>query len=92
MDHKISVIVHVDLDGRNVRIAVAGCLTEHSQRALHPLIRRACTLTSNVQVIVDLSEVHHIEPLGLELLRQAVARAEVVGARPPVHVVVAESS
>ena len=92
MDHKISVTVHVDLDGRNVRIVVTGCLTEFSQRALHLLIRRARTLTSNVQVTVDLSEVRHVEPLGLELLRQAVDQDEAVGTRSPLHLVVAEPS
>ena len=92
MDHKISVTVHVDLDGRNVRIVVTGCLTEFSQRALHLLIRRARTLTSNVQVTVDLSEVRHVEPLGLALLRQAVDQDEAVGTRSPLHLVVAEPS
>ena len=92
MDHKISVTVHVDLDGRNVRIVVTGCLTEFSQRALHPLIRRARTLTPTVEVTVDLTRVRHLEPLGLDLLRQAVDQDGAGGTRSPVHLVVAQPS
>lgn len=92
MDHKISVTVHVDLDGQYVRIVVTGRLTEFSQRALHPLIRRARTLTPGVQVTVDLTRVRHVEPLGLDLLRQAVDQDEAAGTRQPVHLVVAEPS
>ena len=44
------------------------------------------------QVTVDLSEVRHVEPLGLELLRQAVDQDEAVGTRSPLHLVVAEPS
>ena len=72
MDHKLSVTVQVDLDGKNVRVLVTGCLTELSQRALHPLILRARTLTPDIRVTVDLSGAQHVEALGVDLLRQAV--------------------
>ena len=37
MQRKISVLVEVDLDGRYVRVDVAGALTEVNQQALHPV-------------------------------------------------------
>lgn len=71
MDHKLSVTVQVDLDGRTIRILATGCLTEASQRALHPLIRRARDLTSGVHVTVDLTGARHVEAVGVNLLRWA---------------------
>lgn len=72
MDHKLSVTVQVDLDGKNVRIIATGCLTRASQRALQALIGRAHTLTSGIHVTVDLTGAHHVEAAGVDLLRQAL--------------------
>lgn len=72
MSHKLSVTVQIDLDGKSVRIVVTGCVTEASQRALPPLIRRARNLTPGVQVTVDLSGAQHIEASGVDLLRWAI--------------------
>lgn len=74
MVDKISVTVQVDLDGKYVRIVATGCLTGASQRALHPLIRRARVLTPGIHVIVDLRGAHLVEPVAVDLLRRAVAR------------------
>jgi hypothetical protein len=74
--HKLSVTVPVDLDGRTIRVLATGCLTVASQRALHPLIRRARTLTPGIHVTVDCTGVHHVEPTGVELLRAAVDHDE----------------
>ncbi|MEX5270410.1 hypothetical protein [Kocuria sabuli] len=71
MDHKLSVLVQVDLDGRYVRLLVTGCLTEDSQHALHPLIRRARTLIPPVTVSVDLTAAEHVEAVAVEQLRRA---------------------
>lgn len=73
MDQKISVTVRIDLDGSTVRILVSGFLTSLSQRALHPLIRRAHTLSPGVRVIVDLSPARAMERDGLRLLREEIA-------------------
>jgi len=76
VDQKLSVTVQVDLDGRTVRILVAGCLTEASQRALQPLIRRARALTPGIHVTVDLTALHHVEAAGVELLRRSADHDE----------------
>ncbi|MEX5260189.1 hypothetical protein [Kocuria sp. CPCC 205263] len=63
--------VQVDLDGQALRVLATGCLTAASQRALHPLIRRARTLTPGIHVTVDCTGAHHVELAGVELLREA---------------------
>ncbi|MEX5258409.1 hypothetical protein [Kocuria arenosa] len=77
--------VQVDLDGRTVRILATGCLTEASQRGLHPLIRRARTLTPGVRVTVDCTGVDHVEAAGVVLLRQTVDHDENPDRLPPVE-------
>lgn len=72
MDHKLSVLIQIDLNGAYVRLVVTGCLTEANQHVLHPLIRRARTLTPSVHVEVDLTSLRHLEPTAVTLLRSAV--------------------
>ncbi|GAA1753327.1 hypothetical protein [Kocuria aegyptia] len=72
MDHKLSVLVQVDLDGAYVRLAVTGCLTEANQHVLYPLVRRARTLIPPVTVSVDLTAAGHVEQIAVDLLRWAV--------------------
>ena len=68
MDHKLSVLVQIDLDGRSVRLVVTGCLTELNHHVLHPVIRRARTLLPPVTVTVDLTAAKHIEEIAVDLL------------------------
>jgi hypothetical protein len=89
--HKLSVTVQVDLDGRTVRILVTGCLTEASQRGLHPLVRRARALTPGVHVTVDCTGVEHLEAGGVELLGQALAHGENADRLPPVELLVPDA-
>lgn len=72
MDHRLSVLVQVDLGGAYVRLAVTGCLTEANQHVLHPLVRRARTLIPPVTVSVDLTAADHVEAIAVDLLRWAV--------------------
>ncbi|KUG62106.1 MULTISPECIES: hypothetical protein [Kocuria] len=72
MDHKLSVLVQVDLGGASVRLVVTGCLTETNQHALYPLVRRARTLIPPVTVSVDLTAAGHVEAIAVDLLRWAV--------------------
>jgi hypothetical protein len=83
--HKLSVTVQIDLDGQSLRILAAGCLTAASQRALHPLIRRARTLTPGIHVSVDCTGAHHVEPAGVELLRAATDHDEAAEMLRPVE-------
>ena len=88
MNPKLSVTVQVDLDGRNVTVLVTGCLTEASQWALHPLIRRARTLTPGVRVTVDLNGAQHIEAAGIDLLRWTLDHDAPLPRQGPVTLVV----
>lgn len=72
MDHKLSVVIQIDLEETYCRLHVTGCLTEKNQRGLHGLIHRARTLPSGVLVIVDLSAAPPATPLAVELLRRAI--------------------
>ena len=72
MDHKLSVLVQVDLHGAYVRLVVTGCVTEANQHVLHPVVARARTLIPPVAVSVDLTGADHVEAGAVELLRWAV--------------------
>ncbi|HST72147.1 MULTISPECIES: hypothetical protein [Kocuria] len=87
MDHKLSVLVQVDLHGAYVRLVVTGCLTEANQHALHPVVARARTLIPPVTVTVDLTCADHVEAGAVDLLRWAVDHDEAAPAAGPVEVV-----
>ena len=88
MDHKLSVLVQVDLDGAYVRLLVTGRLTEANQHALHPLIRRARTLLPPVTVSIDLTAAEHVEAIAVDLLRWTVDHDEAMDGGSPVEVLV----
>ncbi|GAB2598663.1 hypothetical protein GCM10009696_00080 [Kocuria himachalensis] len=88
MDHKISVLVQIDLDGAYVRLAVTGCLTEANQHVLYPLIRRARRLIPPVTVSVDLSAAGHVEATAVDLLRWAIDHDETSDGASPVELLV----
>jgi hypothetical protein len=88
MDHKLSVLVQIDLDGAYVRLAVTGCLTEANQHALHPLVRRARALIPPVTVSIDLTAAGHIEASAVDLLRWAIDHDETGDGASPVDVLV----
>lgn len=86
MDHKLSVLVQIDLQGAYVRLVVTGCLTEANQHALHPVIALARTLIPAVSVTVDLSGASHVEAGAVDLLRWAVTHHETSDGTGPVEV------
>lgn len=86
MEHKLSVLVQVDLDGSYVRLVVTGCVTEASQQALYPLVRRARRLIPPVTVTVDLTGAEHVEAAGVDLLRWALDHDTTIGGASPVQV------
>jgi hypothetical protein len=88
MDHKLSVLVQVDLDGAYLRLAVTGCLTEANQHVLYPLVRRARTLIPPVTVSVDLTAAGHVEANAVDLLRWAIDHDETAEAVSPVELLV----
>ncbi|MEX5258528.1 hypothetical protein [Kocuria arenosa] len=88
MDHKLSALVQIDLDGAYVRLAVTGCLTEANQHVLYPLVRRARMLIPPVTVSVDLSAAGHVEAAAVDLLRWAIDHDETADGASPVELLV----
>ncbi|WP_155852634.1 hypothetical protein [Arthrobacter sp. H14] len=70
MDHKLRVLVRLDIDSTSAVVNVTGCLTGNNCKALFPVIRRAGAFAGGLAVAVDLSEAEHIDGPGLERLRQ----------------------
>jgi hypothetical protein len=73
MDHKLRVVVRLDIDRESADVRVGGCLTNDSCRALLPLICRISTLNSGMTVTIDLSGAEHVERGGLEMLERLAA-------------------
>jgi len=86
MDHKLSVLVQIDLDGRYVRLLLTGCVTETNQHVLYPLIRRTRTLIPPVAVTVDLTCAEHVEAAAVDLLRWALDQDDLDSSTSPVEV------
>ena len=61
MEHKLRVLVRLDLDPTSAVLEVTGCLTVDSCHALPPLIRRTASLVGGHLVTVDLTPAKHIE-------------------------------
>ncbi|MEX5258493.1 hypothetical protein [Kocuria arenosa] len=86
MDHKLSVLVQVDLQGAYVRLVVTGCVTEANQHVLHPVVARARTLIPPVAVSVDLTGAEHVEAIAVDLLRWALEHDDTAPGTGPVSV------
>lgn len=71
MTDTLSVLVQLDLHGASVRLIVTGTVTETTQRAVHPLLARTCTIVAGATVSVDLTGAEHVEPAAFELLQGA---------------------
>ncbi|MEX5266039.1 hypothetical protein [Kocuria sp. CPCC 205231] len=89
MDHKLSVLVQIDLHGAYVRLIVTGRLTEANQHALHPLVARARTLIPPVTVSIDLTGAEHVETGAVDLLRWALEHLDTADGTGPVEVLTA---
>lgn len=70
MDHKLKVLVRLDIENRSASLEITGCLTEASCGALLPLIRRTRNFAGGLAVTVDLSSARHIDDAALERLEQ----------------------
>lgn len=88
MNHKLSVLVQVDLERTCCRLSVTGRLTEINQQALYPLIHKARTLPSDIRVVVDLTSARGAEGDALELLRRVVDSDDATDHAGPVQFLV----
>ena len=78
MNHKLRVLVRVDIDPAQVTIEVRGCVTHADAAALLHIMRRAGRVATGADVIVDLHGATHLDPEVLLDLRQMAA----AGIRP----------
>ncbi|ATG51645.1 TetR family transcriptional regulator [Brachybacterium vulturis] len=72
MPHTLSVTVRVDLDLREVTLAVFGCLTAETHVSLLSIIAKARGLEPAPSITVDLLGTEHIDLDGLLPLRQLI--------------------
>ncbi|HJG90661.1 MAG TPA: TetR/AcrR family transcriptional regulator [Brachybacterium massiliense] len=79
MPHTLSVTVHVDLDLKEVQLAVAGCLTAETHPSLLPIVRQAQGLEPAPRITLDLTGAGHIDLDGLVPLRHALEREALPG-------------
>lgn len=86
MNHKLRVLIRLDVNDASAVVAVAGCLTTDSFRALLPVIRRTRSLAGGIGVDIDLSDAMHLEPEAVEALRISIAEEMLTPGAPPVTV------
>jgi len=73
VNHKLRVLVRVDVDPGHVTLEVTGCLTQANYPALLHIMRRASRLASGSDVSIDLHGASHLDPEILLYLRQLAA-------------------
>lgn len=83
MPHTLSVTVHVDLDLKEVTLAVLGCLTAQTLVSLLPIVTQARQLDPAPRLTLDLMATGHIDLDGLVPLQHAL-RHEPTGELPAV--------
>ena len=69
MNHKLKVLVRVDLDCGEAQVAAQGHVTAQSIQALYVVMKRANHLRQGLQLVVDVSHAR-VEPSALEQLRK----------------------
>jgi hypothetical protein len=73
MEHKLRILIRLDIDRSSAVLAVNGCLTVESYKALLPVIRRASALVGGLRVIVDLRNALHVEAAAADALNDSVS-------------------
>lgn len=82
MNHKLRVLVRVDIDPGHVILEVSGCLTQANYPALLHIMRRASRLAAGSDVCIDLHSASHLDPEILLYLRQLAANTEQAAVPP----------
>jgi hypothetical protein len=102
VNHKLRVLVRVDVDPGHVTLEVTGCLTHSDFPALLHIMRRAGRLGAGTDVVVDLHGSSHLDPELLLQLRSiadasaaelepdAGSQAGTAGGKQPLRVTLAE--
>jgi hypothetical protein len=74
LNHKLRVLVRVDVDPGQVTLEVTGCLTQANYPVLLHIIRRGRRLAPDQEITVDFRSVSHLDPEVLMYLRHIAAR------------------
>lgn len=98
VNHKLRVLVRVDVDPGLVTLEVTGCLTQSDFPSLQHIMRRAGRLGAGTGVLVDLQCLSHLDPEILLQLRSladasgpgVVPRAGTAAGEQPFRVTLAE--
>lgn len=69
LNHKLRVLVRVDVDPGRVTLEVAGCLTQANYPVLLHIMRRGRRLSPEQDITVDLHNASHLDPEVLMYLR-----------------------
>lgn len=70
MDHKLKVLVRLDIQNSSAAVEITGCLTEASCGALLAVIRRTRNFAGGLAVTVNLRSARHVEDAALARLEQ----------------------
>ena len=81
MNHKLNVLIRLDIDHTQAIVQVNGCLTDAGHQALFPLIRRTRSLANGLAVIVDTTGAQHIDVAGLHYLNCFAADETAAGGK-----------
>lgn len=76
MNHKLRVLVRVDLDPGHVTLEVSGCLTPANFPVLLHLLLRAQKLATGPSVTLDFRDASHLDESVLSYLHQAALPGE----------------
>ncbi|WLQ08357.1 hypothetical protein [Arthrobacter oryzae] len=79
MNHKLRVLVRVDVDPGRVTLEVAGCLTQANYPVLLHIMRRGRRLAPKQDITVDLQGASHLDPEVLMYLRHIAEREAAEG-------------
>ncbi|PVZ61283.1 hypothetical protein C9424_01915 [Arthrobacter sp. H-02-3] len=72
MNHKLRVLVRLDLDCGQAEVAAQGHVTARSLQALYVVVKRANHLKEGLHLVLDISHAR-VEPAALEQLRECSA-------------------
>lgn len=74
LNHKLRVLVRVDVDPGRVTLEVSGCLTQANYPVLLHIMRRGRRLSPQQDITVDLHKASHLDPEVLMYLRHIAGR------------------
>jgi hypothetical protein len=82
LNHKLQVLVRVDIDPGHLTLEVTGCLTQANYPLLLDIVRRDRRVAPEQAITVDLHNASHLDPEVLMHLRQLAERETGAGKNP----------